>query len=65
LTEAFVQGLIAGAVLKDGQWLGRGLAIGSEEGNAMTVTSRVDADSDAVEGTGWNGMKLCRISPSQ
>ena len=52
LLEAFLQGLIAGAVLHHGERLGGRLAIGPEEGDAMTVACGVDADADAVEGRG-------------
>ena len=52
LIEAFLQGLIAGTVLHHGEGLGGRLAIGSEEGDAMTVACGVDADADAVEGRG-------------
>ena len=53
LLQAILQGLIAGAVLHDGQRLGGRLTIGPEEGDAMTVAGGVDADADAVEGTWW------------
>ena len=52
LSQAFLQGLIAVAVLHDGERLGGRLAIGPEEGDAMTVACGVDADADAVEGRG-------------
>ena len=52
LIEAFLQGLVAGAVLHDGQGLGGRLAIGPEEGDAVAVACGVDADADAVEGRG-------------
>ena len=49
LLQAFLQGLIAGAVFHDGERLGGGLAIGSQEGDAMAVACGVDADADAVQ----------------
>ena len=52
LLQAFLQGLIAGAVLHHGERLGGRLAIGPEEGDTMTVACGVDADADAVEGRG-------------
>ena len=50
LFEAFLQGLIAGAVFEDGDGLGGGLAIGAQEGDAMAVACGVDADADTVQG---------------
>src|SRR5262249_33020420 len=47
--QAFVQSLIAGPVLQDGEGLGGGLPIGAQEPDAMTVACGVDADADAVE----------------
>ncbi len=52
LLQAFLQGLIAGAVFHDGERLGGRLAIGPEEGDAMTVACGIDTDADAVEGRG-------------
>jgi hypothetical protein len=48
--EAFVQRLIAGPVFQDGEGFGSGRAIGSQEGDPMTVACGVDADAKAVEG---------------
>ena len=53
LIKALLQGLIAGAVLHHGQRLGGRLAIGSEEGDAVTVACGVDTDADAVQGRDW------------
>ena len=47
--EALLEGLVAGMVFQDGQRLGGGLAIGSEEGDTVTVACGVDADADAVQ----------------
>jgi hypothetical protein len=47
--QAFVQGLVAGAVFQDGEGLGSGLAVRAQEGNAVTVACGVDADADTVE----------------
>ena len=55
LFEALLEGLIAGVVLEDGEGLGGGLAIGAEEGDTMAVACGVDADADAVEGSGGSG----------
>ena len=52
LLEAVAQGLVAGAVLGDGERLGGGLEIGPEERDAVAVSGGVDADADAVEGGG-------------
>ena len=43
------QGLVAGAVLDDGERLGGRSAIGPEEGDAVAVAGGVDPDADAVE----------------
>ena len=49
LLQAFLQGLIAGAVLHHGERLGGRLAIGPEERDTMTVACGIDSDADAVE----------------
>jgi hypothetical protein len=50
LHQAVVQSLVAGSILENGEGLGRRLAIGPEETNAMTVACGVNADANAVEG---------------
>ena len=52
LLQAFLEGLIAGAVLHHGQRLGGRLTVGPEEGDTVTVACGVNTDADAVEGRG-------------
>ena len=52
LLQAFLEGLIAGAVLHDGERFGGRLTIGPEEGDTMTVACGINTDADAVEGRG-------------
>src|SRR5262249_34561672 len=52
LLQALAQGLVAGAVLGDGERLGGGPQVGPEERGAMTVAGGIDADADAVESGG-------------
>ncbi len=52
LVEAILQSLVAFAVFQDGDWRCGGAAIGSEEGDAMAVTSGVDTDTNTVERRG-------------
>jgi hypothetical protein len=52
LAEAILQSLVAFAVFQDGKWRGCGAAIGSEEGDAMAVTSGVDTDTNTFESRG-------------
>src|SRR5262249_33093788 len=53
LLQALLQGLIALAVFLDGERLGGRLAIGAEEGNAVTVACGVNTHTDTVQ-------RLCR-----
>jgi len=52
LLQAFLEGLIAGAVLHHGERFGGRLMVGPEEGDTVTVACGIDTDADAVEGRG-------------
>jgi hypothetical protein len=52
LLQTFLQGLIAGSILQDGEWLGCREAIRPQERDAMTVACGVNADANAVERRG-------------
>jgi hypothetical protein len=47
--QAFLKRLVTDVTFQNGQRLGSGLAIGSEEADAMTVTCGVDANADGIE----------------
>jgi hypothetical protein len=47
--EAFLEGVIAGAIFEDGERLGCRQAIGSQEADAVAVACGVDTDADAVQ----------------
>ena len=52
LLQAFLEGLIAGAVLHHGERFGGRLMVGPEEGDTVTVACGINTDADAVEGRG-------------